>query len=61
MKVGDLVRFVSNDEVMVVLNIIGHGCDPSSQVTAITGSGVIVKSSVLAFKIIDTEIENYEE
>ena len=58
MKVGDLVRFVSNGEVMVVLSIIGHGCDPNSQATAITGDGVIVKSSILAFKIIDTRIDD---
>ena len=58
MKVGNLVRFVSNGEAMIVLNIIGNGCDPYSQVTALTASGTIVKSSVEAFEIIDKETED---
>lgn len=58
MKVGDLVRFRYNGAPMIVLQVIGHGCNAVSQVTAMDEHGTIVKSSVASFKVIDTRIEH---
>jgi hypothetical protein len=60
-KPGDVIRFDYNGETMICLKIVGHSCHPYSQVTALTSDGLIVKNQLLAFTIIDTEIENYEE
>ena len=59
MKVGDLVRFTYDDDTMIVLQIIGHGCNTASQVTAMDEHGTIVKSSVASFKVIDTRISDH--
>ena len=59
MQVGDLVRFTHNGDTMIVLQIIGPGCDAVSQVTAMDKHGTIVKSSVVSFKVIGTRINDH--
>lgn len=57
MKPGDLIQFIQNGEVMICLKLIGgHSCHPYTQVTALAEGGIIVKSSVCSFKVIDTHI-----
>ncbi len=60
-KPSDIIRFKYNLEVMICLNVIGHPCHGSSQVTALTSDGIIIKNPLAMFVIVDTEIEDYEE
>jgi len=56
MRPGDLIQFHQNMEVMLCLKLEdGHSCHPYTQVTALAENGVIVKSTVDAFKVIDTK------